>query len=51
MNCAQFKDTVSHMCLASTVAASWFLTEDVAVSSALMTNVFVIEFTEFSENI
>ena len=27
---AQFKDPVSHMCLAGTVVASWSLTQDVA---------------------
>ena len=30
MNWAQFKDPVSHMCLAGTVVASWSLTQDVA---------------------
>ena len=50
MNWTQFKDPVSHMCLAGAVVASWSLTEEVAGSSpfAVMTNIFV---TEFSENI
>ena len=30
MNSAQFKD-VSHMCLAGTMVASWFLTQEVVV--------------------
>ena len=30
MNWAQFKDPVSHMCLAGAVVASWPLTQDVA---------------------
>ena len=29
MNWAQFKDSVSHMCLAGAVVASWFLTQEV----------------------
>ena len=33
MNWAQFKDPVSHMCLADTVAASWSLTQEVAGSN------------------
>ena len=33
MNCVQFKDPVSHMCLAGTVVASWSLTQEVAGSS------------------
>ena len=51
MNRSQFKDPVSHMCLAGTVAASWFLTQEVAGSSpfTVMTNIFVSEFSEFSE--
>ena len=50
MNWSQFKDPVSHMCLASAVAASWSLTQEVAGSSpfTVMTNIFV---TEFSENL
>ena len=30
MNWAQFKDPVSHMCLAGTVVAFWSLTQEVA---------------------
>ena len=33
MNWAQFKDLVSHVCLAGTVIASWFLTQEVTGSS------------------
>ena len=53
MNWAQFKDPDSHMCLAGAVVASWSLTQEVAGLSplAIMTNIFVTEFTEFSENI
>ena len=51
MNWAQFKDPVSHMCLAGAVLASWSLREAVAGSSpfAVMTNIFVTEFTELNE--
>ena len=50
MNWAQFKDPVSHMCLAGAVVASWFVTQEVTGLSpfTIMTNIFV---TEFSENI
>ena len=53
MNWAQFKDPVSHMCLAGAVVASWSLTQVVAGSSpfTVMTNIFVTKFAEFSENI
>ena len=53
MNWSQFTDPVSHMCLASPVVAPWSLTQEVAGSNpfAVMTNIFVTEFTEFSENI
>ena len=53
MNWAQFKDPVSYLCLAGTVVASWSLTLKVAGSSPfiVMTNIFVTEFGEFSENI
>ena len=53
MNWAQFDDLVSHMCLTGTVVASWSLTHEVAVSNPFtaMTNNFVTEFAEFSENI
>ena len=41
------------MCLAGTVVASWSLTQEVACSNpfTVMTNIFVTEFAEFSENI
>ena len=53
MNWVQFKEPVSHMCVAGAVVASWSLTQKddwVAGSSPFteMTNIFV---TEFSENI
>ena len=50
MNWTQFKDPVSHMCLAGTVVVSWSLIQEVAGSSpfTLMTNIFV---TDFSENV
>ena len=56
MNWAQFKDPVSHLCLAGAVVASWSLTQEVAgwkVGALLlyMTNIFVTEFSEFSESI
>ena len=53
MNWAQFKDPVSDMCLAGTLVASWSLTQQVAGLSpfAVMTNIFVTEFAEFTENI
>ena len=53
MNWVQFKDPVSDMCLAGTVVASWSLTQEVAGSNhfTVMKNIFVTEFTEFSENI
>ena len=49
----QYKELISHMCLAGTVVASWSLTQEVAGSSpfTVMTNIFVTEFREFSENI
>ena len=53
MNWAQFKDPVSHMCLASTVVASWSFTQDVAGSNpfTVMTNIFVSECSEFSDRV
>ena len=41
MNWAQFKDPISHMCLADAVVASWSLTQEVAGSSpfTVMTNI------------
>ena len=51
MNWAQFKDPASHICHACAVVASWSLTQEVAGLSpfTVMTNIFVIEFTEFCE--
>ena len=53
MKWVQFKDRVSHMCLACTVVASWFLTQEVVGSSTftLMKTIFVTKFSEFSESI
>ena len=53
MNWNQFKDPVSHMCLAGTVVASLSLMQEVTGSSpfAVMTNTFVTEFAELSEMI
>ena len=53
MNWVQFKDPVSHMCLAGTVEATWSVTQDVTGLSpfTIMTNIFVSEFSEFSKNI
>ena len=53
MNWANYKDPISHVCLAGAVVASWSLTQEVAGSAPfpVMTNIFVNEFSEFSENI
>ena len=54
MNWAEFNDPVSHVCHAGTVVvASWPLTQKAAGWSPFteMTNIFVIEFAEFTENI
>ena len=53
MNWNRFKDSVSDRCLAGSVVASWFLTQEVAGSNpfTVMTNIFVNELAEFSENI
>ena len=53
MNWAQVKDPFSHMCLPGTVVASWSLIQEVAGLSpfSVVTNIFVIEFDEFSEKI
>ena len=42
MNCGQFKDPVSQMCLACTVVASWCLTQEMARLNPfmVMTNIF-----------
>ena len=51
MNWDQFKDPVSHMCYVGAVVASWSLTQEVAGLSpfTVMTNIFVTDFSEFSE--
>ena len=51
MNWSQFKDPVFNMCLAGTVVACWSFTQDMAGSSpfTVMTNIFVTEFSKFSE--
>ena len=48
MNCAQFKDPFSHICLAGTGEASWSLKQEVAGLNPfdVMTNNFVTEFSE-----
>ena len=48
MNWAQFRDTISHECLAGAVIACWSLTQEVAGWQArvLLMSFF---FTEFSE--
>ena len=53
MNWDQFKDPVSHMCLAGAVVAFWSLTQEVAGLSpfTVMRIIFVSEFAEISENI
>ena len=53
MNRAQFKDPVSHMCLAGAVVAPWSLIQEVpgSIPFTVMTNIFDTEFSEFSENI
>ena len=49
MNWAEFKDPLSHVCLAGDVVASWSLTQEMAGLSpfTIITNIF--EFAEFSE--
>ena len=56
MNWAQFKDPISHMCLAGTMVASWSLTQEVAwwevrALFTVMTYIIVTELSEISENI
>ena len=46
MNLVQFKDPVSHMCLASAVVASWSLTQEVAGFTVIV-NIFATEFADF----
>ena len=53
MNWAQFEDPVSHMCFASTVVASWSITQQVAGLSlfTVMTNIFSLNSVKtFREN-
>ena len=51
MDQGQFKDPVSHICLAGTVVASWSLTQEMSGLSpfTVLTNIFVTEFREFRE--
>ena len=53
MNWDPFKDPVSHVCLAGAVVAYWSMAQEVAGLSSftVMTNIFVTNFSEFSENI
>ena len=53
MNWAQFKDHISHMCLTGAVVASWSLIQEMAGLSpyTVMTNIFVTEFSKFSETL
>ena len=53
MNWGQFKEPVSHMCLAGTVVTSWSLTQEIVGLSpfSIMTNIIVLEFAEFGETI
>ena len=54
MNWGKFKDSVSHMCRAGTVTASWSLKQEVAGLNPFTvhnTNILVTEFCEFNENI
>ena len=51
MDQGQFKNPVSHMCLAGPVVASWSLTQEISGLSpfTVMTNIFVTEFKENRE--
>ena len=55
MNWNQFKDPVSDICLTGVVVASFSNTKGVWVAGSspftVMTNIFITEFIEFSENI
>ena len=53
MNWSQFKDPVSNMCLAGAMVPSWSFTQEIANLNpfTVLTNIFVTEFSEFSENI
>ena len=50
---SQFKDPISHLCLAGAVVTSWSLMQEMADLSpfTVITNVFVAESSDFSENI
>ena len=52
MNWGQFKDPVSHLCLAGVVIASWCLTQEMAGLNPFieMTNILVTEFSEFNDS-
>ena len=52
MNWPQFKDPVSHMCLAGTVVASWSLAQQEAGSSPfiVMTNIFANSVKTYRKN-
>ena len=52
MNWVQFKDPLSHMCLAGTVVSSWSLTQEMTGSNAftVMSNILVTELSEFNES-
>ena len=54
MNWSQFKDPVSHMCLAGALLASRSLTQEMAGSDpfSVMTNIFITEYSvkRFREN-
>ena len=51
MNWAQFKDPVSHICLAGAVVASWSLTLEITGSNPFSGKYFFTEFREYIENI
>ena len=43
MNWTQFKDPATHTCLGGAVVASWSLTQEVASSFTVVTNIFVTD--------
>ena len=53
MNWSQFKDPVSHVCLAGAVVGFWSRIQEVAGSKpfTVMSDLFGTDFAEFSENI
>ena len=53
MSLSQFKVPLCNICLASTVAASWSLTQELTGLNpfTVLTNIFATEFAEFRENI